>query len=153
MRVTVPVSVQGGGRRDMEIMDSVNALAKEAKKMGLSADVHEVVERFDVVRQDLIRKSRELAVIEAIAMESSDENIIDLREQLFLAVKLIHSDSIKDVIDEYEEQDEYADYDNDCIEDSASVSISKYDVLERVRVYLNKRAAYKEIKELMKKRR
>ena len=153
MQVTVPVSVQGGGRREMDIMETANALVREARKMGLSAEAHDVVERFEGIRQELIMKSRELATIEAIAMESNDENIIDLREQLFLAVKLIHSDSIKEVMEEYDEQDQYSDYDEDCIEVSKSVNISRYDILERVRIYLNKRVAYKEIKELMKKRR
>lgn len=153
MNKIMRVQVRGGDRREDDIIENVNALVTEARKMGLSSDVHEVVERFDEVRQELIAKSRELAVIESIAMESSDENIIDLREQLFLAVKLIHSDSIKDVMEEYEEQDMYVDYDENCIEESTTANISRYDILERVRIYLNKRAAYKEIKELMKKRR
>ena len=91
-------------------------------------------------------------------MESRDKNISDLREQLFAVVKMVHSDILDEVMAEFDNQDKWEEragpvhglVGGGAIKHpGASVStfdesyISKYDILERMRRYLNKRAEYK----------
>lgn len=145
-------------RRIESIEDNVRTLVNDAEKMGLTPEIRNLLEDFGEYKNRLEKKVQELSIIEAVAMESMDENVVDLREQLFMAVKLIHSDEIAEVIKEYAAREQHVDSgltfsmgtDFDVKEDGRD-TIRKYDVIERMRRYLNKRAEYKKMKELTRK--
>lgn len=75
-------------------------LKKQAEKMGLTPEIKELAEGVEELSELIQRKNYELSILEAFALESPDENITDLRNQLFLAVKLIHSDEIETLLND-----------------------------------------------------
>lgn len=145
---------QGEGARRVEMTeDTVRTLINDAEKMGLTPDVRNLLEDFDEYKKRLEVKVQELSIIEAIAMESMDENVKDLREQLFTVVKLIHSDKIAEVVNEFKNRDRSGGFTSDSSmkEQASNNTISKYDIMERMRRYLNKRSDYKRMKESTRK--
>lgn len=79
-------------------------LISRAKKAGMTPEIRDLIETFDESRKILIKKNFELNILETLAMESTDENISDLREQLFTTVKLVHPEIINEMmIQEYKE--------------------------------------------------
>jgi len=135
----------------------IKTLIDDAEKMGLTFDIRDLLDGFNDYKQQLEVKARELSILEAIAMESKDENIRELREQLFMTVKLIHSDEITEVENAYNKRETVASGltfttnvrggrigGNMSVEEDDDDTISKYAVMERMRRYLNRRAEYKQ---------
>lgn len=144
-------------RKERPAEEIARNVLRDAESMGLVPEVREIIDALEECKEKLARKANELSVLEAIAMESEDENIKELREQLFAVVKMVHSDLLTETMEEYDfrEQDNTKrpgsgsggalaggqsifPVDKDVVRE-----ISKYDILERMRRYLNRRAEYK----------
>ena len=129
----------------------INELKNLAKKMGLTPDVRDMIDAFTECRQTLEKKSLELNILATIAMESDDENISELREQMFTVVKLLYSDIIVDIMKDHNNGyvSEYDGYSSYLGEQSV---LSKQSILNRMRTYINNRSKYKEQLAIIKKR-
>lgn len=75
----------------------IHQLKKNSGTMGLTNEVRSLLEEVENIKYNLEVKNMELSVLEAIAMESNDENVVELREQLFSLVKMIYSDKIHEL--------------------------------------------------------
>ncbi len=84
--------------KDEDYTTDINYLVRNIKEsvdmVGLTPEIKELLEEVDSIKYKLEVKTTELAILEAIAMESTDENVAELREQLFTLVKLLYSDKI-----------------------------------------------------------
>lgn len=130
------------------IEDTARRMLVDSEKMGLDSEVRDIIDTLDDCREKLTRKADEISMLEAIAMESKDDNIKELREQLFAVVKMVHSDLLAEVANEYYDREGQRSSVFIGSRSSPDVSsqppVSKYDILERMRRYLNNRAQYKE---------
>jgi len=125
-------------------------LKKMAHKMGLSPDIYDMLESFEECKYTLESKSMELNALQALAMESDDENITDLREQLFVVTKLLYSDIIEDIMKEPGYQINAKD--SSYLDDDFKSDMSKGNMFQQMRIYMNKRKRYKEQLTKIKKR-
>ena len=89
---------------------SVHALIEKASRMGLTDDIREMVDDVNTLKEILHKKNFELDMLELIAMNSDDDNISELREQLFATVKLIHSDMLATMLADRESDEAEEDY-------------------------------------------
>lgn len=84
------------------IEDTRRELVERAHKIGLVPEIKDIIESLDESRRILTKKNFELNILETLAMESDDENVSHLREQLFTTVKLVHQDLVNEImINEY----------------------------------------------------
>lgn len=84
--------------------DLQRELVERAHETGLTPEIKDMIDSVDEARRILTKKNFELNILETLAMESTDENVSDLREQLFTTVKLIHQDLVNEImIREYRE--------------------------------------------------
>lgn len=79
------------------INDDHRDLIEKARRMGITHEIKDLIDQVRDMERVLIEKNYELDVLEMLAMESDDENIINLREQLFTTVKLVHTDLINEL--------------------------------------------------------
>ena len=135
---------------NLSIEDTARRLLIDSEKMGLDSEVRNIIDVMDECREKILVKANEISMLEAIAMESKDENIKELREQLFAVVKMVHSDLLTEVETEYYNRNRSLNLNHGVvgsksnIDDPSQTSISTYDILERMRRYLNRRAQYKQ---------
>ena len=82
--------------------DTIEQITKDvlekAKRLGLTHEIHDLVNDVKTMHEVLSKKSMELNALEALAWESDDENITELRNQLLAATKLVYSDLVADVV-------------------------------------------------------
>ncbi len=97
---TIHVSSSGltGSIRREDTDSAVLNLIEKASRLGMTDDIREMVDDVDRLKEILNKKAAELDILEILAMQSDDENISELREQLFATVKLIHSDVIQEMV-------------------------------------------------------
>jgi len=102
-RMIGPSSSQSEGISIRPSMEDIRReLVERAHKAGLTPEIRDIIESLDESRRILTKKNFELNILETLAMESDDENISDLREQLFTTVKLVHQDIVNEImISEY----------------------------------------------------
>lgn len=79
----------------------VRTLKDSVKTVGLTPEVKKLLEEVDSIKYNLEVKTTELAILEAIVFESTNENVAELREQLFTLVKLLYSDEIKELSERF----------------------------------------------------
>lgn len=106
----------------------VNLLDK-TEKIGLVPEIKELAEQVEDVAQKLKYKTHELEVLEVLAMESTNENVCELRTQLFTMVKLVHQNEIDQLMKIFE---------NSIGEDSASCGAKPYqmNLMDRARNWI-----------------
>ncbi len=93
--------ISTGVESSMQVGDiNIDELMRQAEKIGFDPELKTLIEGIDKVHTALKRKNLELSLLEIVAMESPDENISDLRQQLFTAVKLIHGDEIEELLND-----------------------------------------------------
>lgn len=144
----VTTAVEKLGKKQFDVYE-IEKLKKEAERMELTPEIRDLVEAHKKLQTKLQEKATKLGILEAIAMESMDENIVELRNQLFTVVTLLYSDKIDEIIKEQATQevnppgldgdmgmvfDDRGDVKEDC---------PKYDIINRMREYLTKRTRYK----------
>lgn len=88
-------------------------LQKQAEKMGLMPEIKELADGVNELSELIQRKNYELSILEALAMESPDENITELRNQLFLTVKLIHSKEVEALLNDANAERRFSNHDHD----------------------------------------
>ena len=84
-----------GNLRSNDTDSNIRALIEKASRMGLTEDIRDMVDDVNTLKAILYKKSYEMDMLELIVMHSDDDNIIELREQLFATVKLVHSDILQ----------------------------------------------------------
>ena len=97
-------STRDSSRGQEDTDPTVHALIDKASRMGLTSDIRDMIDDVGELKAILHKKNAELDILELLAMYSDDDNIIELREQLFVTVKLIHSDIIITMIAERENE-------------------------------------------------
>lgn len=129
-------------------------LIQQAKNMGVSHEVRDIANDLDSVRNAIGRKTRELEIIEGLALESDDQNIANLRGQLFTTVKLIHNDIINTMLDDYDQSERESPYPGDSCSTEEDRPMDKSTLMGRIRGFWRRRRMYrkqlKEIKEQLK---
>lgn len=75
----------------------VNEIKGNTDNIGLTPEIRTLLKDVESIKYSLEVKNAELSILEAMAMESNDENIVELREQLFSLVKLLYSDKIQEL--------------------------------------------------------
>ena len=104
MRGVTTAQLGSEGSRRQSIDELQKELVKKAHETGLTPEIKDMIDSVDEARRILTKKNFELNILETLAMESTDENISDLREQLFTTVKLVHQDLVNEImIREYRE--------------------------------------------------
>jgi len=146
-RMRGPSISQSEGLRIRQTVDDLQReLIERAHETGLTPEIKDIIESVDDARRILTKKNFELNILETLAMESTDENISDLREQLFTTVKLVHQDLVNEIM--------VREYRDDGLEPS-SVYGDKIDmgddrdgrITQKVRIWFFKR---KEMREKLK---
>lgn len=89
----------------------IDELEKQAEKIGFGPELKDIIEEVAVIHTKLKKKNLELSLLEIIAMESIDENISDLRQQLFTTVRLIHGDEIQEILNDENQMARLANFD------------------------------------------
>lgn len=79
------------------IENIVNDIKSNADNIGLTPEIRTLLKEVENIKYKLEVKNAELSILEAMAMESNDENVVELREQLFTLVKLLYSDKIQEL--------------------------------------------------------
>lgn len=107
-----------GGARRLQSPNSfgdinIKELTRQAEKIGFSSELKVLVEDVGKIHDELKRKNLELSLLEIIAMESIDENVSDLRQQLFATVRLIHGDEIEEILKDENQVRRLANFDID----------------------------------------
>ena len=141
----------------------IDDLKEHADKIGFDPEIKELMEKVDSLSNDIKKKNFELMLLEVIAMESYDDNVKDLREQLFTAVKLIHSEDIEELMkNDYIKSQFFSDNQQGHIrfdtETSPDTDISKHEfhnnIVHRIGRYVSRnielRKATKEFKKTWK---
>lgn len=127
----------------------IEKLSKEAERMGLTPEIRDLVEAHKECQKKLQEKAIKLGLLEAFAMESMDENVVELRNQLFTVITLLYSDKIDEMMREQITQESSAvEFDSDInkvFDDRGDVKedCPKYDIVSRMKGYLIKRRRYK----------
>jgi len=109
MTTSGPMSMSGQGAlhigsSSMRVGDiNIEDLAQQAEKIGFDPEIRALIDGIEKIHNDLKKKNLELCFLEIVAMESTDENIADLRQQLFTAVRLIHGDEIEGLLNDERE--------------------------------------------------
>jgi len=129
------------------------SLIDKSRKMGLTPDIRDMIISFEDCKNILKAKEVELDTLQAIVMESDDENISTLREELFIVAKLLYSDVIEDVI-KREVNDTEVKMDNhfDINEKSVAADVTSWNIINRISEYRRKRRIYSENLTKIKKR-
>ena len=130
---------------------AIMELKKEAEKMGLTPEIYDLIETHKECQKSLQKQAIKLGLLQAFAMESIDENVVELRNQLFTVVTLLYSDKIDESIKELITQDDsVAMLDTDIgikFDSSGSNEVkedcSRYDIITRMKEYMRKRGHYK----------
>jgi len=126
------------------------AIIQKAHRMGVTHEIRDLSEQVDEMRKVIRRKNYELDVLEMLALESDDDNVTTLREQLFATVKLIHNDLVdellKDFYDGPQPESEYDDY-HTAMPDAKPRPFDKKALLNRARQWYYQRT---EIRRQMK---
>jgi len=95
------------------------------------AETRELLDAHRKIQNDLSTLTYKLAVLESVAMESTDANVVELRNQLFTVVKMIHSDEIAEIVDrnkhqyENEARVEFAFSDESEVREDKSINVNK----------------------------
>jgi len=135
-----------------DINGGLHQLKKQAEKMGLTPEIKELTSEVDELSELIQRKNYELTILEAFAMESPDENVTELRNQLFLTVKLIHSEEIEILLKDADMEKRFTNHgyhDSDVKMHHDQSREFKDSLFSRIRGAYNKRKALKkEIKSL-----
>jgi len=98
-RMRGPSISQSEGLRIRQTVDDLQReLVERAHETGLTPEIKDIIESVDEARRILTKKNFELNILETLAMESTDENVSDLREQLFTTVKLVHQDLVNEIM-------------------------------------------------------
>jgi len=117
------------------IEDTRRELVERAHKVGLVPEIRDIIESLDESRRILTKKNFELNILETLAMESDDQNISDLREQLFTTVKLVHQDLVNEIM--------ISEYRDDALEsgfdDSVKIDMGRDALHHKVRRWFYKR--------------
>lgn len=79
----------------LSIEQLINQLNYEAKTIDFDSEILSLSDDVSDLHKQLKEKSLYFSIIMSLGMESDDDNIKELRKQLFLAVKLIHGDLIE----------------------------------------------------------
>jgi len=127
------------------IEDTRRELVERAHKIGLVPEIKDIIESLDESRRILTKKNFELNILETLAMESDDENVSHLREQLFTTVKLVHQDLVNEImINEY--RDDALDPESDW-DSNVKIDMGRDELHHKVRRWFYKR---KEMREKLK---
>ena len=112
-------------------------LYNHALRAGTTGEIKELLEKTNELKTELFLKNQEFELLEMLAMESDNENIVQLRNELFALVKLIHDDDLKQLMSDFRNRD-YDDY--YVREDSVSSDIrTKESLVSRVRDWFSSR--------------
>ena len=140
-----PSSAQSEEIRTRSIDELQRELVEKAQKAGFTPEIKDMIDSIDEARKVLTKKNFELNILETLAMESTDENVSELREQLFTTVRLVHQDLVNEIM--------IHEYRDDALEPT-SVYIDKSDIysnrdnlIQKVRTWFYKR---KEMREQLK---
>ena len=123
---------QSGERPQPTINEQYVNLLDKTEKMGLVPEIKELSEQVEEVASKLKYKTHELEVLEVLAMESTNENVCELRTQLFTMVKLVHQNEIDQLMKIFE---------NSMGEDSESCGAKPYqmNLMDRARNWIYRR--------------
>lgn len=134
----------------------IDQMKQMASKMGLMPDIHDMLEAFEECKLVLTTKALELNALQALAMESDDENITELREQLFVVTKLLYSDIIEDIIkesvDSEAKKERVTGFVGGFQDGNVKADLSRGNIFQKMRIYMNKRSKYKKDLKKIKKR-
>ena len=141
-----PSSAQSEEIRTRSIDELQRELVEKAQKIGFTPEIKDMIDSIDEARKVLTKKNFELNILETLAMESTDENVSELREQLFITVRLVHQDLVNEIM--------IREYRDDGLEPS-SIYVDKMDmgddrdgrITQKVRTWFYKR---KEMREKLK---
>jgi hypothetical protein len=137
-------------------MESINEMLHELKKVsekiGLTPEIQDIIDSVETSHISLRKKINELKFLQAIAMESMDDNIVVLRTQLFATVKLIHNDLLQELMGKQEiaievEVDFGIGSNNKEDHFDEKKNISKNSVWNNIRNYVKIRKEYKKFYE------
>ena len=87
-------------KREETPIPGVDELKRQAERIGFGPEIKDLVDDIEELRDQVRKKNLELSLLEVAAMESRDENVTDLREQLFTTVKLIHGEEIEEILND-----------------------------------------------------
>ena len=91
-------SAQSEGIRTLSVDELQRELIEKAQKAGFTPEIKDMIDSIDEARKVLTKKNFELNILETLAMESTDENVSELREQLFITVRLVHQDLVNEIM-------------------------------------------------------
>lgn len=132
---------------------SANELKNSARKMGLIPEIRDMIVNFQECQNILEVKSLELNLLESLTMDSDDENVVELREQLFAVTKLLYSDVIAEAVREEQlksnTKPDDVGFSSDIV---VKIDMNKNSILNRLRTYIYKRSLYHENIKKIKKR-
>ena len=97
-------------KREEKPIPGLDELKRQAERIGFGPEIKDLVNDIEELRDQVRRKNLELALLEVAAMESRDENVTDLREQLFTTVKLIHGEEIEEILNDDNIMDRFGDF-------------------------------------------
>ncbi len=142
-----PSISQSEGLRVRQTVDDLQReLIERAHETGLTPEIKDIIESVDEARRILTKKNFELNILETLAMESTDENISDLREQLFTTVKLVHQDLVNEImVREYRDDGLESGFDSNVKMDMGDDRDGR--LTQKVRMWFYKR---KEMREKLK---
>lgn len=83
--------------------EHIKDIVDELKVSTYHKDISDAIEDLENATKELERREKVIQIIETLALESNDPNIILLREELFTTVKLVHSDEIQETLVKMEE--------------------------------------------------
>lgn len=136
---------EGVRTRILSVDELQRELVEKAQKAGFTPEIKDMIDSIDEARKILTKKNFELNIIETLAMESTDENVSELREQLFTTVRLVHQDLVNEImIHEYRDE---ALEPHSVYGDKADIYSNRDNLLQKVRVWFYKR---KEMREQLK---
>lgn len=79
-----------------DIKEHIRDIVSEMRSSTNHKDIFETIEDLEGAIEKLENQEKLLSIIETIALESDDPNIVELRKELFTTVKLIHNDQIEE---------------------------------------------------------
>lgn len=123
-------------------------------RLGPEYDLNTTIDKLKETIQIVEEKNLELRILSFFAFHANDENLIDLRKQLFLQTKMMYHDKIQDVIEHFKESSQF---DDDC-ESSRAVQATSamkdkrmfHDLIEYIHEWIY---SFKKTKNILSKRK
>lgn len=142
---------------EQELVVLFRELREKTDRIGVQNETREVFDQLEDIRTNVAEKVFKLNLLEAIAMESNNPNIKELRESLFATVQMVHGEFISEEWDNMIERINHQ-YSSENVDfgrkpsPSRSTKLERGTILERIRRSLESRKQLsKQVKNFRKK--